>query len=78
VGFASLIRGSAPGPRWGSLPQTPVIGSCSALAMVPPTTDPFRRLWPSPGKNPVGAPDRDCLRWGGFLKKAGFERRVEE
>jgi len=23
----------------------------------PPTTDPFRRLWPSPGKNPVGAPD---------------------
>ena len=38
-------RGSAPGPRWGLCPQTPIIGSCSALAMVPPpTTDPFRRL----------------------------------
>ena len=34
-----LSRGSAPGPRWGLCPQTPVIGSCSALAMVPPTTD---------------------------------------
>jgi len=31
-----LTRGSAPGPRWGLCPQTPVIGSCSALAMVPP------------------------------------------
>jgi len=30
-----LTRGSAPGPRWGLCPQTPVIGSCSALAMVP-------------------------------------------
>jgi len=29
-------RGSAPGPRWGLCPQTPVIGSCSALAIVPP------------------------------------------
>ena len=37
-----LTRGSAPGPRWGLCPQTPVIGSCSALAMVPP--NPFRRL----------------------------------
>jgi len=41
-----LTRGSAPGPRWGLCPQTSVIGSCSALAMVPlnhwcpPTTDP--------------------------------------
>jgi len=43
-GEAPLTRGSAPGPRWGLCPQTPVIGSCSALAMVPPTTDPFRRL----------------------------------
>ena len=40
-----LTSGSAPGPRWGLYPQTPVIRSCSALAMVPPpTTDPFRRL----------------------------------
>jgi len=26
-GFAPLTRGSAPGPRWGHCPQTPVIGS---------------------------------------------------
>ena len=32
-----LTRGSAPGPRWGLCLQTPVIGSCSALAMVPRT-----------------------------------------
>ena len=46
----SLTRGSAPGPRWGlclewgvklysnqpTSPHTNVIGSCSALAMVPP------------------------------------------
>jgi len=33
-----LTRGSAPGPRWRLCPQTPVIGSCSAIsfAMVPP------------------------------------------
>jgi len=30
-----LTRGSALGPRWGLCPQTPVIGSCSALAIVP-------------------------------------------
>jgi len=45
AGFAPLTRGSAPGPHWGLCPQTPVIGSCSALAMVPTTTDPFCRLW---------------------------------
>jgi len=28
-------RDSANGPHWGLCPQTPVIGSCSALAMVP-------------------------------------------
>ena len=28
-----LTRGSAPGPRWGLRPQTPVIGSRTALAM---------------------------------------------
>ena len=28
-----LTRGSAPGPRWGLCPQTPVIGSRSALAI---------------------------------------------
>ena len=32
-----LTRGSAPGPRWGLCPQTPVIGSCAALAMAPQT-----------------------------------------
>jgi len=35
-GLRALTRGSAAGPRWGIFPQTPVIGSCSALAMVPP------------------------------------------
>ena len=35
-----MTRGSAPGPRWGLCPQTPIIGSCSALAMVPPATNP--------------------------------------
>jgi len=44
-GFASLTRGSAPGPRWGLCPQTPVIGSCSHSSWCPPTTDPFCRLW---------------------------------
>jgi len=46
--FYPLTRGSAPGPRWGLCrvcPQIPVTRSCSALAMGPPTTDPFRRLW---------------------------------
>ena len=48
-GFAPspLTRGSAPGPCWGLCPQTPVIGSCSALAMVPPNHWPLRRLWSS-------------------------------
>jgi len=36
-----LTRGSAPGPRWGLCPQTPVIGSCFALAMVPPNLSPL-------------------------------------
>ena len=31
-----LTRGSAPEPHWGLCPQTPIIGSCSTLAMVPP------------------------------------------
>jgi len=30
------LRPPVPGPRWGVCPQTPIIGSCSALAMVPP------------------------------------------
>ena len=38
-----LTKGSAPGPRWGLRPQTAVIGSCSALAMVSP-----QPLTPSP------------------------------
>ena len=47
-GFAplTLTRGSAPGPRWGLCPQTPVIGSCSALAMA----------WPPPMKISAYAP----------------------
>ena len=43
-----LTRGSVPGPRWGLCPQTLIIGSCSALAMVPPTLDRFSRLWVGP------------------------------
>ena len=35
-GLCPLTRGSAPGPRWGLCPQTHIIGSCSALAIVPP------------------------------------------
>ena len=35
-GFAP-DQGSAPGPRWGLRPQTPVIGSRSSLAMSSPT-----------------------------------------
>jgi len=66
----SASRGLCPWTPLGALPldQTLVIGSCSALAMVPlpPTTDPFRRLWPSPG-NILWAPlgicyfERDAL-----------------
>jgi len=40
-------RGSAPGLRWGLCRQTPVIGSRSALAMVPP-----QPLTPSPPMTP--------------------------
>ena len=39
-GFAPLTRGSAPGPRWGLRPHTPVIGSRSALAMSPHLSKP--------------------------------------
>ena len=35
-------RGSAPGPCWGLCPQTPIIGSRSALAMACPPT--FKHL----------------------------------
>ena len=34
-GADPLTRGSAPGPSWGLCPQTPVIGSRSALAASP-------------------------------------------
>jgi len=30
--FAPLTRGFAPGPLWGHIPQTPIIGSRSELA----------------------------------------------
>ena len=40
-----LTRGSAPGPRWGHSPQTPIIGSRSALA-----------IWPPPISTPGSAP----------------------
>jgi len=33
-------RGSAPGPRWGLRPQTPVIGSRSARSPCPPLPNP--------------------------------------
>jgi len=39
--LAPLTRGSAPGPRWGLCPQIPIIGSCSALAMMPPNHSPL-------------------------------------
>ena len=52
--FAPLTRGSAPGPRWGLCPQTPVIGSCSALAMVPP-----QPLTPSAAYDNTALPYRD-------------------
>jgi len=39
-----LTRGSAPGPRWGLRPQTPVIGSRSRARQGPPTT----KLLPTP------------------------------
>jgi len=52
-----LTRGSAPGRRWGLCPQTPVIGSCSALAIVPPQPlTPSAAYGPTVEKNPVGAP----------------------
>jgi len=34
-----LPRGFAPGPHWGLCPQTPIIGSRSALAMGSPASD---------------------------------------
>ena len=43
-----LTRGSAPESRWGLRPQTPVIGSRSALAMCHPHTGPSRAS--APGK----------------------------
>jgi len=39
VGFAPpdpLTRDSAPGPRWGHSPQTPIIGSRYRVAIAPP------------------------------------------
>jgi len=52
----SLTRGSAPRPHWGLCPQTPVIGSCSALAMVPSQPLTPSAAYDPPGKNHVGAP----------------------
>ena len=46
-GLRPLTRGSAPGPRWGHSPQTPIIGSRSALA-----------IWPPPNCTPGSAPGR--------------------
>ena len=34
-----LTRGCASGQRWGALPHSPVIGSDSALTIVPPNSD---------------------------------------
>ena len=40
-----LTRVSAPRPRWELRPQTPVIGSRSALAMWPPKLKFWIRQW---------------------------------
>ena len=53
--------GSVPGPRWGLCPQTPVIGSCSALAMVPPQTLTPSAAYDPLEKNPVGAPGHNYI-----------------
>ena len=48
-----LTRGSAPGPRWGHSPQTPIIGCRSALA-----------IWPPPNCTPGSAPgQRIAGKW---------------
>ena len=72
-GFDLLTRGSAPGPCWGLCPQTLVIGSCSALAMVPPNS--FCRLWSSCLEPPtyfdkftkfmktIHNSKHNCIRW---------------
>ena len=57
-----LTRGSAPGPRWGLCPQTSVIGSYSALAMLPPNH------WPvpppmTPWKKSCGRPCLPLVKW---------------
>jgi len=45
-GFAPLTRGSAPGPRWGLRPQTPVIGSrYRARHPAPPLLNSWIRPW---------------------------------
>jgi len=51
-GFAPLTRGSAPGPRWGLRPQTPIIGSRSRVRhkrrlFDPPLFVTFRGPWES-------------------------------
>jgi len=45
----------------------------------PPTTDPFRRLWPSPGKKFVRAPGEEW-EWEGRTGRGGMKRsgRYEE
>ena len=40
-----LTRGSAPGPRWGHSPQTPIIGSRYRARHSPPNARTKLRLW---------------------------------
>jgi len=46
----------------GSAPRPPLSARAPHSPWCPPTTDPFRRLWPSPGKK-MGAPDVDSDEW---------------
>jgi len=85
AGLRPLTRGSAPGPRWGLRPQTPVIGSCSTLAMVPsqPLTSSAaygpreKILWGGPA---IAQACRQEMQWGGafFVKKWTFTTKWNE
>jgi len=56
-GFASSVQGLCPWTPLGALPPNPRYRLVLRTRHgAPPITDPFRRLWPSPGRNPVGAP----------------------
>jgi len=62
-------RGSAPGPRWGLCPQTPLIGSRSALAMACPPT--FKHLPRSMVESPIAS----CIPWDDDVQKGSSNRQ---